>query len=514
MNFGKREKMITGGVAAAALMAVLHFVLFQPSSSALQEARGRNQQVRGTLGGMKTVENADAVKDFETSVTLFLDRLSSGVTRLGLNQPEPFVLTPVVVPEGTTADLLPPILEAADAANAPKVAQQIPYLLGEVARLQELKTTNSQTRLPFLDATQGGWALPVTLPQNMQGPALWDQVQKLASYRSSLNNMAVDTPQYLNTQAQLYYAMQYLGVNLAQIDQMTYYGEFVPVIDRLALANLIIRRMDQAAEQGNPVIVNGRPLTAEIVIDIVGVDVKTLGQVMRGLEESKLYFLYESVRSLNRLVALAMQTRVEEISQVYIDGYGLLRKQSNIPFYPPGPLDLSRLPNDELAMGQVATAGPADDYFADDAMAFDEALMMEEEMMMNEAGMEEEMGMEGPVVAVVEKAASEPLEDEIGLTIPIKMIYQASNESTWHFIYEVLRQQRLTELQRLQFTTLSQYQPTSTNVMTTATFLVVPQVFQSIEALEQKLQQIQTGVMPAPSAPLEGEMPVDEGAVL
>ena len=114
----------------------------------------------------------------------------------------------------------------------------------------------------------------------------------------------------------------------------------------------------------------------------------------------------------------------------------------------------------------------------------------------------------------MEKAASEPLEDEIGLTIPIKMIYQASNESTWHFIYEVLRQQRLTELQRLQFTTLSQYQPTSTNVMTTATFLVVPQVFQSIEALEQKLQQIQTGVMPAPSAPLEGEMPVDEGAVL
>src|SRR5262249_4592327 len=105
---------------------------------------------------------------------------------------------------------------------------------------------------------------------------------------------------------------------------------------------------------------------------------------------------------------------------------------------------------------------------------------------------------------------NKPRNDEIGLALPIKITYRADNMRTWNFAYEALRREPLVELNRLELNSLSLSDPNNQNIEASATYIFVPKLFETIDAVKRVLKKFGATkpAKPPPASPLaEGAGP-------
>lgn len=530
--------MVAGGIAAATLMLGLHFFLFGPRVNDLKKAAESRDAQKNLAANIKIADQKD-IDALTSRTTASLDLLTSGVTALGMSQHENFVLP-------TFADLVPPAATPPSQQDIDrlkekfneKIDKEVQMVLAQVRRTQEFARSSSaagNTKLTFLGgppATQG-WALPLALPQQVtRDPnALLDVIKRIAELKRALNVMTPDTDAYNMGRVRYFWEIsQKLGVdyfytegNLLFRDQpyagwpgVANFGEFVPVIDKLALANLILEQVAKyESVPGRVAVIPGiGRLNRETVFDIIDINLDDIGKMIDGMKENKLYFLYEELLNVNNMLDMASKQKLTDITFVSLDGYAYLRKYTDPGQAAEVPKDLSKLitgqvQNDEITIAEVkaTVAAPVGDEPMMEGMDYGV-----------EGGGEPQEGMEGGGAAPPTPAPGAtpdpkalpgtPKDDEIGIALPIKLIYQATNDKTWKFIYDVLRAQPMTELQRMQFRTMSQFPgfQNNQNVESTVTFVIVPKMFSVVDDVRKQLQSIRSGAAAAPQAAEPAQM--------
>lgn len=521
MVFGKREKIVAGGVIAAVLMAGLHFVLFSPRVQSYAKAAGERE---AKLTELKNIKVADAkeLDRLTSATTRSLDMLTSGVAALGMSENEVFIVE-LPVPPDPKVTPKPEDFEKNAAATRIKVEQQIPLLLEEVGKLQNYARASqaaNATKLSFCDGpptsqmwtTPQGWALPLALPQILTRDTgkLWDTLAAIEGIKGNLNSMTAGTASYNMRRVDYYKAMSALGVDYFYINGNTsyanqlyygwpgtaYFGEFVPLIAKMALANVILDKIKEYEASNPPLIIHQKRLDRQFVFDVVDIDLTYIGMPLEGMKESKLYFMYEELRALNRILDTAMKLQVTNVTGVMLDGYAFLRQWAQ-PLPPPAiPADLTKLESDEASVGVDVSAPKAEEEDEEN---------MDEELYGTEGGGEKKEGEEGGAAAGAPKAPpglTVPRADELGVAVPIKITYQATNDKLWKFVYEIIRQQPMTELQRMQFRTLSQFPgfQNNANVEGSVTFVMVPKLFSLVDTVRKQLQALKTAPAPAAAA--------------
>ncbi len=538
----KREIIVIGGIIAALMMGGLHFFLFKERVDRQAAAIAQRDERVGQLRQMRTLSDISELDAFNAQLDDKVKLLTEVAPLIGFDQPEAFLMPTLVNdfaidPEKRISEIEPFVMDEYKKASMARVPKQVDYLLEEVGKLQAMarasqqgarsqdRSTTASVRLTFLGQPPAAatppptWWLPIQLPERLLADKgrLWDGLRQLADQKFILDQMDPASPQY-NFNYTQYQGLvwQVLGINYSYIDSTKHFGEFVPLISKLALANLILTEMD-AWEKASPdqwVLIHSSRLDRDLLFRILDINLELPGEVILGLQENKLYFAFEQLRSLNRMLELAAANGVGEISQVLLDGYSYLRlnEESLVAIEPAivGPIDPATLPNDELAMGKMEVVAQAEESIDD---FYEMEFMMEEEM---GGEMGEEFGMEGMAEVSTEPTIAEaplaPSETEPGVGLPIKIIYTATNDRTWRFLYEVLRTQPTTELHRLQFENISQYPAygNSQEVRTHAIFISVPKMFRVIDTVRQVNQL--TGVEDPAAAPAGEEMLQDDPA--
>lgn len=549
MEFGRREKMVAGGIAAAALMASLHFFLFGPRVTAWKAAAQARDDKKNAASAIKVAKQQD-INDLTSRTTVSLDMLTSGVETLGMGQHPAFIMPDF-------ANTKPEDLPALQAKAKQLVNDEIVLVLDEVKKLQKAALDASaagNTRLSFLNAPTPptgygqpqpqGWALPIRLPDQMtRDPnALLDAIKTIAEYKNALDTMPPESDAYLQSRANYYAEMnQKLGIDYFYIQGnnattnrqlmnsqpwpgwpgVANFGEFVPLIDKLALANLI---MEQVARYETPkpngtvqfaVIPGSGRLTRDVVFKIVDIDVVDIGNIIDGMKENKLYFLYEELRNVNMLVKMALDQQLTDVTYVGLDGYSYLKQWTGTPG------QASEVPKtlDKLMAGTQAFPYQSDELTIGESGASASSAAVEEdegEINYEMEGMDGEGGPGGgapgeggaPGAAAAPAAKAKvnpnsPVEtEEIGIALPIKVVYQGTNNKIWKYIYDVLRKQPMTELQRMSFRTMSQMpgQENNQNVEGTVTFVIVPKMFSVVDDVRKQLEQIKSAPTSAPDA--------------
>lgn len=542
MKFGKREKMVAGGIAAVGLMAVLHFTLFGPRADAWKNAAAERDKLKADAAAIKVAKPED-ITALTSRTTVSLDMLTSGVKALGMKEADAFVM-----PDFTGAK--PEDLPKLQAEAKKQIDLEIPMVLDEIKKLQNMARAAAaagSTRLSFLNAPTPaaygqpqGWALPVTLPDRItRDPnAMLDAIKVIAEYKRALNMMPANSDAYFQSRSNYYNEInQKLGIDYFYIQGnvqttnrqlmmaqpwpgwpgVANFGQFVPAIDKFALANLILEQVAKYEQSGKLAVIPGvGRLNREAVFDIVDIDITDLGNIIDGMKQNKLYFLYEEMLNLNVLVKMASDQKLTDVTFVCLDGYSYLKQWSGKPGEAAEvPADLAKLlagtpyfpyQSDELTIGDSGSAAPKMDSGMEDEMLDEEMYNMEQENRGGKGGGEAAGGAAGGTVGGNKAAPTSPNapidQEEIGIALPIKMIYQGTNDKIWKYIYDVLRAQPMTELQRMSFRTMSQLpnQATNQNIEGTVTFVVVPKMFSVVDDVRKQLLQIKTAPATPPAA--------------
>src|SRR5688500_1126540 len=96
MTFGKREQIVVGVVAAIALIALLHLLIFQGAMQDLAQAKTNRDLTAGQIAGSKTVgENTQLLVQYKDKTDRYITELKNGIKALKLEQPKEFAVIPI-----------------------------------------------------------------------------------------------------------------------------------------------------------------------------------------------------------------------------------------------------------------------------------------------------------------------------------------------------------------------------------------------------------------------------------
>ena len=511
---GKREQIVIGAIATLVTIALIHFFMFAPAIRAYQEAREQRDAKAQKIRGFKTLSPAqtDKLAHFQEQTQQFLGRLNQALEKLKLSTPEAFE-----IPDQADTDL-----EEAEYAQLVqlKKEKQIDLVMEELRRLREFKTGEQDTQMSFLQLDSSlqfdlqrrwGWNLPTELPQPLQSAQLWDMLTKVAEDKDILTRMSASLQrvQRLNMIYQskldyLYSGQPQPGYQQYYIEPLRQFGEFVPLFYRMSFADLILQRIDP---QDPPTILE-QPLDRARLFELL--DIRIPEEPMPGTDRSKLYFAYEQLRNLNWLLEMAQQNGVKQVYQVALMGYGYLRQQEELG----DPnlnarVDLIRLGSDETivfpkrAESLVSGWGLQGQAGGDAAADRRDSEKYEEDE--DDDDDEDDSQITGDVLSLTTaepmsfpEVPSEPTDAAIGYAVLIKMSFIAENPNTWNYLYRVLKQKPLAELDRLTVRSSSRalvarqmfqnVQPDRIDLRVEPNFLMVSELFDIQQQLEQQLK--------------------------
>ncbi|MCL5270882.1 MAG: hypothetical protein M1457_10125 [bacterium] len=528
MTIGKREKIVIGAVVAIGAIFVLHMTIFRPKLQAYREAKEARDAAAGEVASFKRT-NPETLKTFNAETTRLLQQLTGGLQKLDLTEPDVFLVpsqadAKLELPPNTPADKQEEVKKTQyEEFRQAKLDKQIVLVLNEIERLRGF-VENPTTRMTFLGAGATGWAIPTQLPTamtQMQGQPLWDQLKRVAGNKATLLNLTNPASQNLIRQ-QYEYDLYQMGLNVQRVKFLARKGEFVPLIYRLAVANLILKQIptDRA------LLINMEQLTPQRLFRLLEIDLP--GAEMKGAAETKMYFLYQQLRYLNSLLDLAVKTRVKEITDVVLRAYGFLEAQDKLALSSgDAEVNIAMLGGDDRQLeAQASTTEAAEGGGGAAAggggaeggeMDFDKRIQLEAQLAAKgvKPGSPEwnaALGIRsGPAttstsaLTAEDKAAlmidATPKDTDIGYVVLIKLSYVADNTVNWTYLYNVLHDNPLAELDRLVVRSLSQSNPALQDLEVTPSFIFVPKLFNTQDTVQSLLAETgQSGSGPKPAA--------------
>ena len=528
MTIGKREQIVIGVITAIALIAILHVAIFVPSTASFKKAKDDLDDTVAKISNLQTLRSKDALVKFNAQSDQFLKDLKQGIGDLKLDQPEEFVIPtlaeikPDPAPAGKMANPEQAKKDKLDAIIKEKREKQKDKLLEEIERLRGF-IQDRKVQMTFLGPY--GWNIPTQLPPAMQSMQLWDLLKNIAEGKGTLERLGKNSPVYRSILFQYEKNLYALGLDVRQAQKLANYGEFVPLYYRLSIASLILKQNPK----GHPIL--GEELTRDRLFKLLGIDLPM--DPIKGIADSKVYFAFEELRTLNNLLDAAKQMGVSEVTNVVFRGYAFLRTQKSldapddkIPIVDPSKLDNDET-DDPSISGDLIAGGP---MMGGGMMGPGMGGMMGPGMGMMGPGMGMMgPGMQGPATKKSggskkpgggapsgggeddsedgggampgtgsgggadskEDPTNKPKEDEIGYALPIKITFRASNLNAFSYIYEVLRDRPMTEIHRMVLKSMSQRDPNNPNIEVAATFLFVPQLFGTLDEVRKLIKELQ-----------------------
>ena len=539
MNISKHHQIVIFSVGAIVMIFCLHFLVFSDKNRAYSEAKLAYDQAADDLGKLKVVSDANKLKAYTTWTQQALGELSTGLKLLELDQPAPFVPLPnkeqipaseLKLPSGFTPEQeengrtvrFYELLKNAEKEQVRLFAREIDRLR-DISRKPEFKNS-----LSFLGPQ--GWNFITELPPRMQSNERWDLINQVAEIKGTLDSLAVDSSGYADWRRRYDNALLQLGLNTQQAKDLRRFGQFVPLYYRTMIASLIV----EALPADRSILIQNRPLIEDperpdeskftylysLLENIIPFE------PTQGITESNLYFAYEELRNLNNLIELSKVHAVQDITGVYLRGFGYLRQKGEVQkpamdVYSEQQLaqmddeaDVTLPPptSSGITMPSFGGGGSSDEFVipsmgGEEGMGGDEVQLGPDGDPIAPAGPPRGgllslggLGRGGFMAPPKPQIQAGKIEGDIGYALPIKITFVSANAEAWTYIYEVLRAKQMVELHRLQTRSLSQFDPNNSNIEVTATFLMVPKLFETIDSIKEMLKGSEAQAVPAETA--------------
>lgn len=325
-KFGNREKMIVGSVVGLAAIAAVHFFVFQAPAKQAEALMGQRNELQSQFEKLNSLPDPATIETYRKEGVEQEKILWQTVVDENLLMGYPFLMNVPPQDPGPTApeDQKAVYQKALAEYNAKAVEYKTAasgLLANQIKRLDEMKAAyergqawqgdlpsasgnaaTNRMRLTFLDATPTGWSLP-TLPRTASAQ-LWRAVNDVYNAWQSWALLNANSPDYAPATMRYIGELQKIGLSQAAL-MRTDFGEHLPALLKLHLARLIWD--SKAADETVPV--GGQPLTLPRLQEMLGVELP---------EMVNLFFLYRQFRTLEEMLVRARKNGIEAVTTVVL----------------------------------------------------------------------------------------------------------------------------------------------------------------------------------------------------
>jgi len=382
-RMGNREKKVFGGIITILLIAGLHLLVFSRKAkefTRILEDFNKSKSDYETV--VKQAKNPSEVVKLEKENEQFKTEFKKLVKQLNIHLP------------GYYLD-----------GNEDSIRQRREELIINIEKLITMAQDLKNTKLSFLE--EKGWNIPLELPEDIQKrpERLWDVISQINGINQILE--VIDNPTVKQQKIVQYgELLKEIGMDEPKIDSLKKFGRYLPLINRLCHYRLIIKEKPK--------------------------DIKMTDQEIKNLlrieyPDDNLFKLNRQLYSLNDLIKLADENKIEEITEVTLNDFVEIKGP---PKKPEEGAEPTPAPQEAPPMGM-----------------FDEFAMM--------GGGPEGMAFGGRGgYARKQKKADKPPENFLGHGTPILLHFTGSNLNTTNFLYAMSHIPRTYELDSLIISTI------------------------------------------------------------
>lgn len=429
MNFGRREQKVVLGISFLVVVGLLHVLVFSPGAKAYKASVDELAAATLKMQGVSRVKDPRALKEIEADSARMELKVKDIVTSLRMS------IDPCFVPGGTPEEVL---------AKHEKQFELIDGKLTTLLSFDKRRGGNAfgNTEMSFF--AEGGWNFPVQVPPEARGGRLRDITRDIQETLSLMEGISRTTEEgqvaLARQRAQYERQLLALGVNneayrdakdFASGGSLAAWGEYVPLLHKMVHARLLQQQIKEA-----PGATETESSRDEIYKML---EIRMPYSPLPGIVASDTYFLDQQLDYLNRTLSLMVRLEVAQVVGVILE--------------PPSYL--------------VNTADRA--QFASGKQGWDSFTPVPASFVLDPRN--ETADIEFPTPKIEANGAS-----DVGYCIPIVFQFRANNRTLWTFLYEVLREFPMSEIdQTMTFTTREQAK--SGDIFAQVRIIYVPYLF-------------------------------------
>lgn len=427
MKFLKRKFLLPMiGIVSLFVIASLHAGGFGKRANDLVGIRDKVDKSTAEKEKIRRLEDLGDLKALKADNKKLRTKLDEIKVRLKAKKPEAFYpaersRVDVDIPEEATPEEKKKIVDEAFKKEKKKNdAAQYALIVSEIRKLWEWmpeKRGNlaGDTKLAFLG--KSGWRVPTSLATGLKAEAIRDILREAAGTKEFMDIISKSNVALRIQQKQIFDAqIRRLGIQNALYADIGGYslaaqGEFIPLLHKLCIAIMIEDELASVEDS------TSGPLSREKLFELLELALPTSPLLNNngGKEPiSDLYFMYEGLRFANSLIDLAIQNEIKEVSILKIEEASYLvniMDEGDYPWHEQG--ESTKRPSSEPFKSPYA--------FAKDG--------------------------EFPQTVIVA-----PADGDIGYCIPVSLQFRATNSQGWKFIYSILGEHPLAEVNELAIT--------------------------------------------------------------
>lgn len=424
-QIGKRHQIALLFVAGIFAIGGLHMIIFAPKTEEYLHEYNRFREQEGKIEGIKLLRDRGKIPELENMTKTVEAHYNDAMTTLGLTMDPAFYMLPLASwkeftpPPNTPQESVAALKAAAHKEQRQqKLQRQLELVIEELKKLMAFEPDPTARNAMATFVGEGGWALPRSLPNNLRGGQLLDVICDIKDQFEILEKIPA-TQEVLKQQqrTQFEQSLARLGINYLRfrdMNQLPKFGEYAPLIHKLAYAILIEENLDQGSTCA------GEPVTRMDLLKWLEINIPfapLLGEDGSEMTINEMYFIYEQLAFTNKLLQRAKEEGVLQIAAVYFEE----------PGYTMG-VTLDRLPFPTAIPSPTPTPEPKPNPYSLPPV--------------------EVSGGDPTAKSVQEQGitASLPGGLDIGYCLPIRLQLRANNLNFWKFVYEVLRQNSMAEL--------------------------------------------------------------------
>lgn len=432
MRFGKREQIGLLGVSAILAIGLLHLMVFGPKATEFAEVQKNLDRAKKAGENVALLEKPSDLVLFRQTTQEVMAGYDDVLTSLGLTRPtafyEPTLLSvqlPPIDEKMAPADREALLANMAALAIAEKSKErkeeQVQLVFAEIRRLRQFAPNavdtpyRGKTKFPFL---ANDWKIPLTLPEGARGARLRDNIREALGTREIIAMIGTGQEALRKQQEDQFAAkIREIGIdNTMYADPaaggLANFGQFVPLIHKLSLAMMLEQEIEATKDVG------GEEIDRAKLYDVIELHLPQESLLNTSNDAplfiSDMYFLYESLRFVNELLALSAEYEVAEITSLtlgdpsYVEDLGAPPLPWHDPSIPPpqptpvlnSPYTFGQEKRTQLVLGKVDTS--------------------------------------------------------LGYCLPVFLQFRATNRVGWNFLYEILRRYRLAEIDELRISSIKE----------------------------------------------------------
>lgn len=279
LRFGKREKMVIGGISAILSIGILHLLFFQPNAKNYKEAKTKYEATSAQKNQLGVIKNQNDITKYNDQTKVFEDEFQNLYNMIMFGPPKHMNNEFIKSEQEYNDEFVVRMKDLVDFCNASKT-----------------------TKMTFLD--KNGWDIPTKLPEKMEkNPNLvLDVLDKLESNKFLLESLTNESL-IIRKQEEYKQLLSEFEIDLDKINNEVLFPKPLPVLKLLMHAEVI--RNSLPAE-------NQKPLA----------DLYNLFNI-KFYNSTELFFKVKQLILLKDVIEIAENNNISEITTVMLGKEGI-----------------------------------------------------------------------------------------------------------------------------------------------------------------------------------------------